>query len=92
MFYCVHGHLDNPRTVIEDLSMSVGIKADYVLMGHFHSFAINEKYFAKCIINGSMSGVGDYAKGKRLFSNSSQNLLMFYGEDDLILNMQFNRK
>lgn len=92
VFYCVHGHLDNPRTVIEDLSMSVGIKADYVLMGHFHSFAINEKYFAKCIINGSMSGVGDYAKGKRLFSNSSQNLLMFYGEDDLILNMQFNRK
>lgn len=92
VFYCVHGHLDNPKTVIEDLSMSVGIKADYVLMGHYHSFAINEKYFAKCIINGSLSGVGEYAKGKRLFSNSSQNLIMFHGNDDVIINMKFNNK
>lgn len=92
VFYCVHGHLDNPRTVIEDLSMSVGIKADYVLMGHYHSFTANEKYFAKCIINGSMSGVGEYAKNKRLFSNSSQNLIMFCDNDDVIINMKFNSK
>lgn len=90
VFYCVHGHLDNPKTVIEDLSMSTGIKADYVLMGHYHSFAINEKYFSKVIINGCMSGVGEYAKNKRLFSNASQNLILFNGKDDIIINMKFS--
>ena len=89
-FYCVHGHLDNPNKVIEDMSLSVGEKADYVLMGHYHSLQLNEKYFSKLIMSGSLCGIDEYAKDKRLFSNPSQNLIILQDNDDVIINMKFD--
>lgn len=87
--YCVHGHLDKPNRVIEDLSLSIGIKADYVLMGHYHSLTVSEKYFSRCIVNGSLSGVGEYAKNKRYFSHPSQNFLVLSKNRDIINNIKF---
>jgi len=89
-FYCVHGHLDSPNKVIEDMSLSVGKKADYVLMGHYHTLNLNEKYFSKLIMSGSLCGVDEYAKDKRLFSNPSQNLIILQDNDDIIINMKFD--
>lgn len=81
--YYVHGHLDNPSSVIQDLSLSTGIKADYVFMAHYHKRYVDEKYFSKIFINGSLCGTDEFAKNKRLFSKASQSLMVINGNDEI---------
>jgi len=86
VFY-VHGHLDKPSTVIQDLSMATGIVADYVMMAHYHKKDIKELGFAKLFINGSLSGIDEYAVNNRLFSKPSQTLLVFDGSTEIDINI-----
>lgn len=89
IFY-VHGHLENPHTVVQDLTLGTGIIADIVLMGHYHKKSEKPFHFAKVFINGSLCGVDQYAKSKRLFGKASQTLLVFDNENimnfEIVLN------
>jgi len=84
--FAVHGHLENPNTVIQDLTLSTGIIADIVLMGHYHKKAEKSFHFSKVFVNGSLCGVDEYAKSKRLFGKASQTLIVF--DDENIVNFE----
>ncbi len=76
----VHGHLDKPKTVIDDLTSGIGVVIDYVMMGHYHSKESGDGVF----VNGSIVGTDAYALNNRLFSTPSQTLIIFENDGDVI--------
>lgn len=88
--FAVHGHLDKPNQVLQNLALGLQITPHVVLMGHYHNrqeFSISG---SKVFINGSLCGVDDYAKNNRYFGKASQNLIVFDKENiiniEIILN------
>ncbi len=72
----VHGDKDRPQDVIENLSLMTHKHYDLVLTAHLHHFSGDEKNETLVISNGSLMGTDDYAKGFRLSSKPSQNLII----------------
>lgn len=79
--FAVHGHRDKPKSVVKDLSLALKVVPDLVLMGHYHH-RYNESFNeTRLVINGSLIGTDEYAKGARYFSKPSQALLVLDGEN-----------
>ena len=72
-FAYVHGHLDKPKTAFPKLTKLIGSMVDFVIMGHYHSFAIHDNV----IINGSLMGPNEYAYNLRLVNKPEQLMLTF---------------
>lgn len=72
----VHGDKDRPQDVIDNLSLMTHKHYDLVLTAHLHHFSGDEKNETLVISNGSLMGTDDYAKGLRLSSKPSQNLII----------------
>ena len=75
-FVGVHGHDDNPKTVIDDLSNMLHIDYNVCIMGHRHSPALSVSYGDTTIANGCLCGVDVYAKKVRKAAKPSQNLII----------------
>lgn len=75
--FAVHGHLDRPNTVINNLITMTKIIPKAVFMGHFHHHLEEDKNGIDLIVNGSMSGIDTFAKEHRLTSKSLQKLHIY---------------
>lgn len=76
-----HGHQGSQNSVIQDLSFATDIVADIVIMGHWHQDKVKNCQGKKVYFNGSLKGVDSYTLNKRLFSQPTQSLLIFDGDD-----------
>lgn len=76
----VHGHYDNPAKAIDKLSQYLGYKVDEVHMGHFHNY----QYKEGVLINGSLSGVDNFAQRKRFNNLPCQVIKVYYEEGKTI--------
>jgi hypothetical protein len=77
----VHGHQDNPKSVVFNMIKATGIIPKFVFMGHYHSKVSDEQEIATVFVNGCLDGVDEYAKDKRYFSKPSQTLIVFDSDD-----------
>lgn len=59
--FAVHGHKDNPSTVVQDFTMMFGLKPNILLMGHRHTNGLSTVYDTKVIQSGCVSGADNYA-------------------------------
>lgn len=80
----VHGDLDNdpnaPTTAAMMYQRAYGRQLKYLFTGHLHHIHAKEQFDVEQIGCGSLCGVEDYAKGKRLFSKPSQCFCVFTPE------------
>ena len=80
----VHGDLDNdasaPTTAAMMYMRAYGEQLRYLFTGHLHHIHAKEQFDVEQIGCGSLCGVEDYAKGKRLFSKPSQCFCVFTPE------------
>jgi len=72
----VHGDKDKPQQVVDNLSLMTHEKFDLILTAHMHHFSGDEKNEIVVVSNGSLMGTDEYAKGLRLSSTPSQNLII----------------
>lgn len=81
-----HGDLDyaysSPRLLYTLFSKKYGIDIEYIVLGDKHHRESFEELGITSMICGSLCGVDEYAKDRRLFSTPSQMLLIF-NEDGL---------
>lgn len=78
--FAVHGHNDSVRTVVADLSLMIKKFPDYVFMAHYHHNAEDETHSCDVVVNPSLAGVEEHAKGIRRTSKPAQKLLIFTEE------------
>ena len=85
-----HGHNDSITNAIADYSLSTGIRADYVILGHYHNDREQCIQGCKVYVNGSLIGNNNFSISKRLFAKPSQLLLIFDGDNeiDIRINME----
>lgn len=80
----VHGDLDSdanaPTTAAMMYQRAYGKQLRYLFTGHLHHIHAKEQFDVEQIGCGSLCGVEDYAKGKRLFSKPSQCFCVFTPE------------
>lgn len=86
--FSVHGHLDKPNQVLQNIALGLQITPHIVLMGHYHNRQEFSIAGSKVFINGSLCGVDDYAKNNRYFGKPSQNLIVLDGDN--IMNIEIN--
>lgn len=79
----VHGDKDRPQQVVDNLSLMTHEKFDLILTAHMHHFSGDEKNEIAVVSNGSLMGTDEYAKGLRLSSTPSQNLIIV-SDDNVI--------
>ena len=72
----VHGHKDNPRAVVSNISLMTQDNYDLILSAHLHHFSCNEDFNTVTVSNGSLMGTDDYAADLRLNNKPSQNLII----------------
>lgn len=80
VIYCVHGHLDKPVSVVNNLSQMLKEFPTECHLGHFHSFKEFDEYDITTTVNGTLSGVDNYAKKIRKVGSPMQTL-MIYNKD-----------
>ena len=92
LIYYVHGHLKahNVNTILMNLTAVNGVKPDLVLMGHYHTALSKESHFSKIMINGSLSGVDDYAFNSGFYSKPSQTLIVLNNENDIRIDINLD--
>ena len=78
--FASHGHNDNVKTVVADLALMIKKFPDYVLLGHYHHNVEDEMHGCDVIVNPSLVGVEEHAKGIRRTSKPAQKLLIFTEE------------
>jgi len=90
--FFVHGHLKahSINTIVQNLAIPLGLKVDYVHMGHWHKADVKEFHFAKVYINPSLVGVDDYAFNNGWFSKAGQKLLVIDKENEIDINIVLN--
>ena len=88
----MHGHLKahNLHAVVQNISIPLGMKVDYVHCGHWHRAESKEFHFSKVYVNGSIVGVDDYAFNNGWFSKASQKLLIVDGDNEIDINITLN--
>ena len=72
----VHGHDDNPQTVLEKLSLMTKQPFELVCMAHRHHLFLEEQFEAIVVSNGCLVGVDSHSKKMRLTSKPSQTLIV----------------
>lgn len=87
--FFVHGHLKahNPHVIIQNLAIPLGLRVDYVHMGHWHKSENKEYHFAKVYINGSLCGTDDHSFKNGWFSKASQRLLIVENNNEIDFNI-----
>src|SRR5690625_28423 len=75
-YFGVHGHLDNPNNVIQNLTLMIRKFPIAVLSAHLHKNFENEIHSIDVIVNGGFAGTNDYAKDRRLTSKAHQKFLV----------------
>lgn len=81
--FFVHGHLDQPATVTQNLTFGTGVIADIVICGHFHADKMKTFQGKKVYLAGSLRGVDSFALNHRMFGDATQMLLVF-DEDETV--------
>lgn len=76
----VHGDLDRPNQIINDMIKMFKFVAEEYHMGHLHHHFEKEEHDIEILINGSLQGTDDYAKDIRKTGRPMQKL-MIYDED-----------
>jgi hypothetical protein len=77
----VHGHLDNMNSVVSDMSLMTRRFYNVMFMGHNHHVSADETHKTYIHMNGSLSGVDQFAKDIRSTSNPSQTLIIVSPDD-----------
>lgn len=72
----VHGDLDTPERVVQNMTQLYGEIPDIILMGHMHHSAYNTVGKTRIIQSGCLSGVDGYAFNKRLFAPVEQTVVV----------------
>lgn len=67
-----HGHKDDPKTVVQNLTLMFGMVPDIVLLGHRHSNGLKTVGNTKVIESGCVSGVDQYAISARYCTRPEQ--------------------
>lgn len=87
--FFVHGHLKahSPHVIIQNLAIPLGLKVDYVHMGHWHKSENRDFHFAKVYINGSLCGTDDHSFNNGWFTKASQRLLVIENNNEVDFNI-----
>jgi predicted phosphodiesterase len=75
--YALHGDLDKPSDVVQNITLMTGTKPDYVYLGHLHKYYRDEIHGTKVILSPALCGTEDYAKSIRKTSHAAQLLTIF---------------
>lgn len=81
----VHGHLDKPKDVMDDLQNLIGINLDRVYIAHRHHVMLLDDV----VQVGSLKGTDEYAFNKRLLEGPSQTIEVFNEYTSTITNVYF---
>lgn len=84
-----HGDKDTVANCKNHFVNILGVKPDYVLLGHVHHHQVKNDNNTKIIVNGSLIGADSYAVGLRLTTKPSQTLII-HGEDDMVVEIGLN--
>ena len=76
-----HGHHDNPRSIVQDLTLMVKDFPTAVFMGHLHKNFHDEIHSVDLIMSPSLIGANEYAKSIRRTSKPSQKISIFENYD-----------
>lgn len=79
----VHGDLDRPTQVINNLTKMLRVFADEYHLGHLHHHYEKEEYDMEVVINGSLQGTDNYAKNIRKSGRPMQKLMIYNEEGKL---------
>lgn len=85
-----HGHLDSAQQAFNHFIGATREFIDYIAIGHYHCESLKSIQNVKVFTNGSIVGTEQYALSKRLFSEPSQTLLIFDGDNVLNLSINLN--
>jgi hypothetical protein len=85
--FAVHGHRDNIKNVVADLSLMVKEFPKVVFMAHVHHNVEDEIHGCEVVVNPSLVATDDYAMSIRRSSNASQKMLIF---DDMGKEITYN--
>lgn len=90
--FSTHGDKDSMNSVVQKLTMYVGIKPDIIFMGHRHTNAMLTSYDTKVLQAGCLSGGGDeFCMDKRLRNKAEQIISIITDEGlDCIYDVKFN--
>lgn len=72
----VHGDLDTPERVVQNMTQIYNYVPDIILMGHMHHSAYNTVGKTRIIQNGCVSGTDGYSYTKRLFAPVEQTVIV----------------
>lgn len=75
--FVVHGHKDNIKNIIPDLSMLNNKQPIAIFMGHIHRNYEDEEFNIDLIVCPSLVGLGEYSKSIRRQSQSRQKMTIF---------------
>lgn len=78
--YAVHGHLDKPNSVVNDLSKMLKNFPTEIHLGHYHSFKEHDDSDITVTVNGTLSGVDNFAKKIRKVGSPMQTLCIYNEE------------
>lgn len=78
--YGVHGDLDKPTSVVDNMIKLFKVIPDEIHMGHYHSDYEKTEYDIELVVNGSLQGTDTYAKRIRKSCKPLQKLRI-YNED-----------
>lgn len=77
-----HGHYDTLANAIRNYEKVMQKHIFEVHLGHFHNFNEKTDGYSSVVVNGSLSGVDEYAKNKRLCGYPTQ-VLRIYTDNDI---------
>lgn len=75
-----HGNLDKPNQVVNNFIKMYRYIPDEVHLGHTHYYQENDEYDINVVVNGTLSGMDQFAKSIRKTSQPCQ-VLRIYGDD-----------
>lgn len=75
--FAVHGHNDNIKDVVNNLSNMFKMFPTEVHMGHYHEYNELDKFNITTVVNGTLSGVDKYAKKIRKTCKPEQTLMIY---------------
>lgn len=79
----VHGDLDKPNQIINDMIKMFKFVANEYHMGHLHHHFEKEEHDIEILINGSLQGTDEYAKNIRKTGRPMQKLMIYDNDGKL---------
>lgn len=79
----VHGDLDKPSDVVDNMIKMFKVIPDEIHMGHYHTDMEKTEYDISVIVNGSLQGTDTFAKKIRKSGSPLQKLVIYNDEGSL---------